>query len=203
MVASASLARLTRALLQHYMHNGRAPQLQAGRERFSSEVQRARSEAAARRAEAAAGAAGRWGSGAARHGGAGGVGRQGDGAPLGADGSPTDSRARLVGNEERRPHLEISAPGVSYDMSWLDELDASLLATIDAIRPHECDIAHRAEYHNMLHLGLKYALQHGGAAAGTVNFESRAESRGFKFNILAKTVTVGRLPSEGHCPSVV
>ena len=44
-----------------------------------------------------------------------------------------------MGMQPRDLDLEISSPGVVYDMSWLDLLDAEYLAELDIVRPREVE----------------------------------------------------------------
>ena len=91
---------------------------------------------------------------------------------------------RLIGLAPRDISLEVLGGDTLYDMAWLDDYDSVLIGKIDAIAVREPDDRCRKEYYAMLHHGLSYANR---------NSISAVCVRGFKFNILAKHVTTGRL----------
>ena len=78
--------------------------------------------------------------------------------------------------------MDIDSPAVVYSLTWLDDMDSALLASIGVMPARMCELHHKKDYLNMLHFGYAYAARHGSSADAV---------RGFKFNLLAKLVTVG------------
>jgi hypothetical protein len=90
--------------------------------------------------------------------------------------------AREWGLRPRTPGTDIDSPAVVYSLAWLDDMDSALLASIGVMPARMCELHHKKDYLNMLHFGYAYAARHGSSADAV---------RGFKFNLLAKLVTVG------------
>ena len=70
---------------------------------------------------------------------------------------------------------------------WLDDVDEQFMHELDTLVSRTCLPEMRAEHQATLHFGFEYIAQHMGSAA---------ELRGWKFNVLAKAVTTGRLRGE-------
>ena len=93
--------------------------------------------------------------------------------------------------ERGQRQRETAPERLEMDWSWLDSIDARFIHELDVLVSRQCLPELRREYLHMLHHGLEYALQYVGR-----DDEGGREARGWKFVVLAKAVTTGRLRAE-------
>ena len=93
------------------------------------------------------------------------------------------AHATTVGQPKHR------RPPVSLDMQWdwLDKIESKAVHELDTLVSRTCLPEMRAEYLAMLHFGFEHAAKHMGGPK---------EAWGYKFVVLAKAVTIGRLKQE-------
>ena len=103
---------------------------------------------------------------------------------VGLDGRRLGGETAELWGRRRR---DAAAAASFTEWEWLDSLSTEWLFELDALVSRAPLLAHRSEYLRMLHHGLSYAAQEVGKATAL---------RGFKYVILAKAVTTGRLRRE-------
>jgi hypothetical protein len=105
-------------------------------------------------------------------------------AALGIDGGRMGARAESWGQAAFQ-----GEPPARKDegWAWLDKLEMRFLTALDLLTSRSPLPAHRKEYNDMIHVGFRYARDRG-YTADTL--------RGFKYVVLAKAVTTGRLRAE-------